>query len=103
MEAVKDKHGNWMNPVKSPDDYKFAEFKTYAEYVKGREAGVYSPYIAAKINAGDVPSKNGTFIVGDRSKSSSRKRRESVVYENGPLFAESKYYIFERAHVTEVC
>ena len=101
LEVVKDHQGNWINPVKPPDEYEFTEFKTYAEYVKGRKEGEYFPYITANITAEDFSSKNGTFVVGDQSKFSSRKQHE--IYENGPLFAESRYYIFERAHVSKVC
>ena len=82
---------------KSPDKFLRTELGPYDEFTY--RAG--TPYVAAVLS-----SYASKFSVGDGKEYKLSKRRkrnvEPLIYKNIPLKANTKYFVFERAYVSEV-
>ena len=97
LERSKDQSGQW---IKEPAEYLTSDLVSYGEYKRNRS----KPYIAAFIKRAEFQEYAGEFVIGKGEKFSTRLRRSvNKEYKNGPLFEKTKYSVFQRAYINEVC
>ena len=98
LQRSKDENGKWIIPRK-PSEYQTSDLVSYNDYTTNRK----KPYIAAVIIGEELSKYDKGFVIGDGERFSSRLRRSAQEYFNGPLFAETKYSVFQRAYTAKVC
>ena len=97
LQHSKDENEQWIRPRK-PSEYQTSDLVSYNEYKTNRK----KPYIAAIITGDEISKYGGEFVIGNGERFSPRLRRSVQEYINGPLFAETKYSVFQRAYTAKV-
>ena len=99
-------------PERKPNEYTNGELLAvnYEDYKKARKNGETKPYITAVLTRNKYKQLNGTFIIGQEQQQQQQllQRRQNnaaaptTKWENGKLFANTQYFFFIRAHISEV-